>query len=317
MKKTVSVFTAFIIMLSLFACSSKPKAALTIEKTEISEEIYAYFLDKVTANPGQYSLDEKASKEDLCAAATKECSIYTAINTEFRDMGLNLSAAEKAEISATVNNLWLRSEKHYKSIGVSKQTLNKAQTAEAYEKAIFSAKYDKGPGNASAEAKIKDYFYSNYISFQTVCAYFTSPDGSTPLTQLQKNELVALFKTFASDKSTETEFADTLTAAGYTSSGSVLLKKGSDGYPEGFYEKAVVQAPGTVQIIEFDDCIFAVYKEDLKDKGEAIYSNYRSACISDLYSAEQEAYIESRISEYKVAENGSVISDVYEKIIGK
>lgn len=317
MKKTFSVFTAFIIILSLFGCSSPPKTALTIEKTDISEEVYAYFLDKVTANPGQYSLDEKASKKDLCDTAAKECSIYTAINTEFRDMGLTLSAAEKAEISATVNNIWLRSEKHYKSIGVSKQTLNKAKTAEAYENAIFTAKYDKGPGNAAAEAKIKDYFYSNYISFQTVCAYFTSPDGSTPLTQLQKNELTALFKTFASDKSTETEFADALTAAGYTSSGSVLLKKGSDGYPEGFYEKTASQVPGTVQIIEFDDCIFAVFKEELKDKGEGIYSNYRSACISDLYSAEHKAYIETCISEYKVSENGSVISDVYERITGK
>lgn len=314
MKKIFSFFTAFIIMLSLFACSAKPETALTIEKTAIGEEIYAYFLDKVVSNPENYSLKKNSSEKDLCAAATRACKIYAAINTEFRNLGLTLSAAEKAEISETVNNIWIRSENHYKSIGISKQALTKAKTSEAYEKAIFSAKYDKGIGNATAEAQIKKYFYSNYITFHTVCAYFTSSDGSTPLTQLQKNELVALFNTFASEKTTDAEFADMLAASGYTSSGSVLLKKGSDGYPAGFYEKVDAQAVGSVQIIEFEDCIFAVYKESLEEKGDGLYSSFRSACINDLYSLEHEMYIDSLISEYKTNENNSVISDIYDRI---
>lgn len=314
MKKILSVFAAVLIMLSLFACSAEPQTALTVEGTDINEEVYTYFLDKIVANPQSYSLEEDASQKELCAAATRECKIYAAINTEFRNLGLTLTAAEKAEIAATVNNLWIRSENHYKAIGVSKQTLTKAKTAEAYENAIFSAKYDKGTGNAAAEAQIKDYFYSNYISFQTVCAYFTSPDGSTPLTQLQKNELTETFNSFAADKTTADDFSAVLTAAGYTSSGSVLLKKGSDGYPEGFYEKVAIQPDASVQIIMFDDCIFAVFKENLKEKGEGVYANYRSLCISDLYSQDYYAYIEEYIGALKVDEKSSVISDIYDKV---
>ena len=314
MKKIISVLIPLILLFSFVSCTAAPKTALTIENAEINEEIYAYYLDKIISNPAAYSLNSDAGEDEFCAAAAKECKTYLAINTAFRDMGLSLTSAKKAEISASVNNIWLRSENYYNKIGVSKQTLNKALTAQAYEDTIFTARYDAGRSDASAEAVIEEYFYSNYISFRTVCVYFTKADGATPMTQAEKNELLAKFAALESGSSTAEAFTQAILDTGYTASGSVILKKGSDGYPEDFYGKVSERADSEVFTIVYDDCVFAVLKENLRDKGESVYANYRSACIADLYSAEYDAYIEEYIGGFETDENKRVISRIYKKL---
>lgn len=298
---------AVLIMLSLCSCSAQKKTVLVIAGTEIDSEIFTYFLDKVIQRPTDYGLTDSPENGDLKQAAINECKEYLTANTEFRNKGLALSSSEKVEISQNVNNFWMRFENHYNEIGVSKQTLTKIMTAEAYEDAIFTATYDRGMENAGAEKELTDYFYSSYVSFRTVCTYFTSADGSTPMTQAEKNEIIAAFNTLAADAGASLDtFTASVTAAGYTLSDSIILKKGSDGYPEGFFEKVYAQADGTVQVIVYDDCVFAVWKENLEDKGESVYANYRSSCINDLYSDDSRAQIDEYIETLEVEEKGGI-----------
>ncbi len=305
MKKTISVLIAVMILLSLSACGTQKRTALVISGTQIDSEIFTYYLDKVISRPSDYGLAENPEKRLLKETAVDECKKYVAINTSFRDKGLSLSAADKVEISNNVNHFWMRFENHYDEIGVSKQTLTKIMTAEAYEDAIFTATYDRGIGNAAAEKELTDYFYSNYVSFRTVCAYFTAPDGSA-MSQADKIALVEAFKTLGQNTAVETEkFSETVTAAGYTLSDTIILKKNSDGYPAGFFEKVYSQTNGTVQILEYDECVFAVLKESLEDKGEEVYVNYRTSCISDLYSDASENEIEAYIETLTVDEKGA------------
>lgn len=307
MKKFIAAALAVIIMLSLCSCSAKKETALVISGAEISNEVFIYFLDKVIQRPEDYNLTDKASKDDIKQAAVNECKEYVAANTEFRNIGLSLSAADKVTISDNVNNFWVRFQNHYNEIGISKQTLTKIFTAQAYEDAIFTATYDRGISNKAAEEELTDYFYSNYVCFRTVCAYFTSADGTTEMSQLEKNELIATFEKLKADAGEDVQkFSDTVTAAGYTLSDSILLKKGSNGYPEGFYEKVYDQKDGTVEIIIESDCVFAVWKENLKEKGESVYAGYRSSCISDLYSAQAQAKTDEQISAMTVEEKNAV-----------
>ena len=166
-----------------------------------------------------------------------------------------------------------------------------------------------------SKKEVQNYFYNNYISFRTVCAYFTAADGVTPLTQAEKNDLLAAFDGFVASSGTDTEkFAETVNNAGYPLSNSILLKKGSDGYPDGFYEKVYAQTDGTIQIIVYDECVFAVVKENLKDKGESVYANYRSSCISDLYSGESDAKTNEYISTLTVEENGNAVNRIIDRL---
>lgn len=315
MKKLSAALLAVLMIFSFCACSAQKKTVLIISGTEINNEIFTYYADKVIRRPTDYGLTENPVDSDVKEATINECKKYLAANTEFREAGLSLSSSQKTEISQTVNDFWVRFENHYKKIGVSKQTLTKIITSTTYKDAIFTETYDKGMGDAAAETEIRDYFYNNYISFRTVCVYFTSADGTTPLTQAEKNDLLASFDGYSKTAGADTaKFAETVNNAGYTMSNSILLKKGSDGYPDGFYEKVYAQADDTVQIIVYDECVFAVIKENLKDKGESVYANYRSSCISDLYSAQSDAKTEEYISNLTVEEKGSTADRIIDKL---
>ncbi len=295
---------AVLILLSFSACSFGKRTALIISGTEIDREIFVYYLDKVISRPSDYGLAENPEKKLLKQTAIDECKKYVAINTSFNEKGLSLSAADKVEISGNVNSFWTRYENHYDEIGVSKQTLTKIMTANAYEEAIFTATYDRGIGNAAAEKELTDYFYSNYVSFRTVCAYFTYPDGSS-MPQAEKIALVESFKTLEQGETVDADaFSASVTELGYTLSDTIILKKDSDGYPKGFFEKVYAQTNGTVQVIEYDECVFAVMKEDLKARGDAVYVNYRTSCINDLYSDISEQKMESYIETLTVKEKG-------------
>ena len=313
MKKISAFLLAVLLIFSLTACGNSKKTALVISGTEIDSEIFTYYLDKIMNRPVEYDLSEKPMKAELKRAAIIQCKKYLAANTAFRDMKLSLTSSEKVKIAQTVNDYWLRFENHYDSIGVSKQTLTKILTAQAYEDAVFAAKYDKGTGNADEEKILQDYFYENYISFRNVCAYFTSADGSTPLTQLEKNRLIGSINILAENAGTDIEkFGETVQAAGYNLSDSVLLKKGAEGYPLGFFEKVAAQKDGTVQVITYDECIFIVWKESLRDKGESVYVNYRSVCINDLYADKAETETDEYISSFTVEEK-SIIDRIIKK----
>lgn len=315
MKKLAAALLAVLIILSLCSCSAEKKTVLTISDAEINNEIFTYYADKVIQRPTDYGLTENPIDSDVKEAAINECKKYLAANTKFRDAGLSLSASQKTEIAQSVNDFWIRFENHYKEIGVSKQTLTKILTSDAYNDALFTETYDKGRNNAAAEKEIQDYFYNNYTSFRTVCAYFTAADGVTPLTQAEKNDLLAAFDGYVKDAGVDTEkFADIVNNAGYPLSNSILLKKGSDGYPDGFYEKVYAQANGTVQLIVYDECIFAVIKEDLKGKGEGVYSSYRSSCIVDLYSAQSDAEAEKYIATLTVEENSVALNKIIDDL---
>lgn len=314
MKKIIAAILAVTMLLLLGSCSGKPKIALTIQGTEINGEIFAYYLDRVAATPESYGLAKNASEKELKDAAVTECKKYVASNSEFVNGGNSLSSADKVAVSEQVNNLWMRSQKHYESIGVSKQTLTKIVTSEKYEDAVFTALYDVGRDDAAAERAIQNYFYDNYVSFRTVCAYFSSADG-TPLTQLEKTEMLNFFTGLSGEsKITVEDFEKNFADTGYTVSDTVILKKSSDGYPEGFYDSVAGQADSTVQMLVYDDCVFVVYKENLADKGESVYAAYRATCVNDLYADRNDERIEKTIAVLTVEQNDKVIDDIYKKI---
>lgn len=316
MKKLLAAFLAVLMLFSLASCKKDEKShTLTIEGTDINAEIYTYFLDRVISRPQDYGLSEKASEKELRNTAIEDCKRYLSINTEFAKMELTLTAAEKVAVSQEVNNIWIRSGNHYNSIGVSKQTVTKICTAEKYADVIFTELYDKGTEDAAAEEKIKAYFYENYTAFNTVCVYFNSSDGVSPMTQLEITELIARFEALAAESAGTSEiFSEAVKNLGYSPSGTVILKKDSDGYPEGFFDKVYEQTDSTVQIIQYEDCVFAVFKENLKEKGDSVYANYRTVCINELYADESNARLENNIKDFKVEENKNVTDEIYKKL---
>ena len=315
MKRIAAAVIAAVMLILLGSCSDRPKIALTVQGAEINSEIFAYYLDRVISSPESYGLENNASENELKDAAVTECKKYVASNSEFANGKESLSSADKVAISEQVNNIWMRSAKHYEAIGVSKQTLNKIVTSEKYEEAVFTNLYDVGKDDAAAERAVRNYFYDNYVSFRTVCVYFSAADG-TPMTQLEKSELLNFFSSLSGEtKITPEDFEKYFVDTAYAVSDTVILKKNSDGYPEGFYDSVNQQADSTVQTVAYDDCAFVIYKENLADKGESVYASYRSSCVNDLYADRNADRIEKTIEVFVVERDDKVIDGIYKKIV--
>ena len=71
------------------------------------------------------------------------------------------------------------------------------------------------------------------------------------------------------------------------------------------FDKVYAMADNSVELVIYDDCVFAVMKESLDDKGESVYSEYRSACIEELYSEESRLAVEEIMASFRVEEKGS------------
>lgn len=305
MKKFISLLLALATVTALFGGCDKingDETALVISGTEINREIYNYYYDRVQGRPGDYNLSDSPAEDEIRDAAIELCKHYVALNTSFALHKLTLSTADKVDISDKVNNHWIRFYNHYEKIGVSRQTLNKIFTDEAYEDSIFSAMYDKGTDNKDAEEQIKNYFYSEYTAFRSICAYFTKEDG-TAIPETEKQAIVAEFNEIAENAGDTAEtFTDACTAADYYASDVVVIKGDSDGYPTGFFDTVYDQTNNTVKVIEYGDCVFAVWKESIEDLGESVYAAYRSTLIKEMYSENWQSTINGLTDSFTVDE---------------
>lgn len=315
LKKLFAVLAAVAVICSAFtACSVPNFAALEVGGAKIDSEIYTYYLDRIMSSPANYGLTDTCEQSEFADKAVELCANYVAVNTMFAANSLALSAADKTNISHTVNNLWIRYSNHYTSIGVSRQTVSKAETAKAYKAKLFTHFYDKGRGDPAAESEILTYYYKNYVLFTAVCAYFTAEDGITPMTQLQKQELIDTFGKLTDAYGSTGDFAQAATKFGFTASESSLLKSGESGYPAGFFEDIAELADGSAAVLIYDDCIFAVLRESLQEKGESFYSEYRSECLDELYSSEAQADIDREVAKYEIKRHNAIIGRITAKL---
>ena len=66
----------FVMVFSFAACGNVKKTVLVISGTEIDNEIFTYYLDKVIHRPSDYGLEEKTEKKLLKKTAIDECKKY-------------------------------------------------------------------------------------------------------------------------------------------------------------------------------------------------------------------------------------------------
>ena len=266
-KKSLRALVPFIIVtILLSACSKGEKPALTINGHKISQDIYAYYLDKVISNPSDYGLDFSSDESDRKNEAENLCKEYAAVNENFDKLGLSLTVSDKASVSAKVSDLWKVFSVYYTSRGITKQTLTNTETFNAVKGSLFRYYFDsegttavnkdgkaavnKNSKTVADETDIKNYFYENYVAYRSINGYLTKTDedGNTvDLTAGEINDLTLRFKAMAkriaSGDSIEEVGADygNLTA----NTDINIIKRDTSAYPAGFFEEveAIKTAP--------------------------------------------------------------------------
>ncbi len=324
-KVVCPLLTVCLFCLALSSCSSKNAYALTVEGAEVPPEVYAYYLDKVHSKPAAYGLVLSPAEGKLHEKAAQLCAEYVAVNSLFSQLGMNLGFEDKISVSQAVNSRWRLFSHHYETIGVSKQTLAKIEGCAAAEKALFLKFYDTGGLKAVGEEEARAYYEQNYIAFRAINGYLTKTDedGKTvPLTDTEKNALKSRFDAMAVDvadgKSFESVGLEFAAEQSYSQgrSGTTVIKKGDNSYPEGFYDAVAALKTGFPTVLEFDGYLFLVVREEPFGNEEATYNEYRAECLKALKGDEFDEDIAKHASAYPVTENDRVIRQVSKKVLG-
>lgn len=288
-KRVISFALVLCCFLSLFTFSScslleKPPA-MTINNTKISDDVFTYFLDLAMVEA-----DKNDSYQNLLEKASALAGTYYKTNSLFHTYKLSLSTAEKASVSEKVNAVWGIYGDYYTNIGVTKETLTKVYTADAYRDALLMYYYGEGGIEEIPISRLYANFKSNFLVFQVITGYFTETDTAGNTVRLNKNDTETLVLKFqnmsamvnAGEQSME-EAADFLTQSGYPGSVQtvVLHKDDKTSYPDGFFDKVRSIDSRYAAIIASNDYIFLVLKGEA-DVNSKFFTDKKTEIIKNL-----------------------------------
>ena len=276
-KKIISFITAVCCILSILLFSScnisGKNSALTINNTPISDDVFTYFLDCAINDLGENASYETA-KERAASLAGK----YYKTNSLAHGYGLTLSTAQKVAVSEKVNAHWNIYCDYYTSIGITKETLTKVFSADAYRDLLLNYYYGEGGVNEIPVSRIYANFRTNYIVFQAITGYFTETDTAGNTVKISQNEME--------------EACQYLSESGYPSSvQTVILHKDDTSYPPGFFEKVQTIETHKVSIIGSNDYIFLVLRGEV-DSNSSYFLDKKTDIIRDIVGTDIDNLIE-------------------------
>lgn len=283
-KKIISVILAAVLMLSFTACGKK--AELTVNGTDIDNEITAYF--KASAKEG----------EDY----TRLVARYVAVNSEFHNHGLTVPRSTRAEISQDVNDIWHNFGTYYETLGVSKETIYKIQLSKAYEILLLEERYGEGGVSPVSEDEIKTYFRENYAAIRFVTGYFfeVTESGTVNMTDAEKAALAEKFNAAGSAVNGGTTFEEAVSLIGSAEVHSAVVNSaGNDNFPDGFWEEARKIEMNKCAVVTLGSYIFLVQRVNSEEGEYECYSQYRSNCLYEIKGEEFEQIIAAWTECYK------------------
>lgn len=300
-KRILSFISAVICLASTIAfsgCSFADKGvAMEINDVEISDDVFTYFLDLAVVDLGV-----DAPLKSLKERASVYAGTYFKTNSLAHSQGITLSTAEKADVSERVSAYWGIYGEYYSKIGVTKKTLTKIFTADAFREALLVHFYGTGGEEEIPLARLYAQFKTNYIVFQAITGYLTTTDlnGQTvKISETEKEALVLKFQNMCSmvnaGEQNMEEAADFLAESGYQGSvQTVVLHKDDTSYPAGFFEKVKNTEARLATVIGTEEYIFLVLRGDADTKS-SYFNEKRTEMIEIIVGNEIDEKIEESL----------------------
>lgn len=323
LKKVFSFLLLCALVFSLCSCGYGGKSPLVIENTGVSKGIFAYYLDCVTANPKAYSIKEN-TKENVLSAAYELCKKYAAVQNFMKENKIKTEQYLKSDANSKTDGLWSLFGAHYKSIGVSKADILKAELSTAGKKQIVSHYFGKGGKNEVSQDELKQSFVELYVGFKAIEAPLTKVNtkGETvPLTEKEKSALEEQFYSMAKKLENGTDI-DTLNAQYCRSVNLVatqalevnLAKKGDEMYDDDFFEKVSSIYHGTGRVIESGNSIYLIERCTIATNDEDAFRQYESEVLEYVKMPWVEKKIAALSNKYKVTQNKRLIEKIYKTV---
>jgi len=318
MKLRKAVLLILILSLSLsFVACSKPvvetkEVAVTVGDAGVDEGVFAYYLDTQIKMNG-----ENAKKADAIDAAEKLCAEYVKVNTEFKTRELSLSIESKKTVSLLVDEAWNLYGGYYEKIGVSKETLTKIKTSEAYKDTLVSSVFGAGGDKEISEDQMKAYFTENYIFFKYMTTALTGDAEADKATTSKYKETKDNIGKEDPDTEEEMTFEDVNkkyceeTGEPAASLDVTALKKGSvEGFPEKFYSDVAEMEVDAYKVLSYEGSIYLVQKVD----GSSYFSDYKNSILEIMTNTDFETLMTTNYKDLKIVGNEKIEGDIYSTI---
>ncbi len=316
MKRFLSILLCLAVTAAAFAgCMQQKKhTVLTVGAAEIDNEIFTYFFDEVYSKTQQEDGDLKDTAT-LIDAAVDKCLGYVGTITQYEQFMFEMPPEEKLKIATMTEEEWMLYGNYYSSIGISKQTVTKINTAEVMRTALLLYYFGEGSEYAVSEEEIEFYFDQAYVEFKTLNGYLTTFDeegNSIPLSETELASVRAEFETKKQQLASGTSIAELNNGIDVE---STFVAVSNTAYPPGFLEKVAELEYDKPEIIETDGYIFIVIRLDAKT--DSNYENYRTNYIETLRGEMLTDLLVSTGNDYAVARDDDGLAGAAEIIIEK
>ncbi len=313
MKKLLSILLCLALVSAGFCgCTQKKQTVMTVGAAEIDNEIFAYFFDEVYSQTKQDGGDLNDTAAMIEAAVAK-CNGYVGTVTQYEQFMFEMSPKEKLQIATETEEEWMLYGKYYSSVGISKQTVTKINTARVMRTSLLLYYFGEGREYEVSEAEIEYYFDQAYVEFKTLNGYLISFDEEGNSIPLSDTELTAVRADFESKRQ---QLASGTAISEFNNGQDVessFVAVTSTAYPEGFLAKVAELKYDTPTIIETEEYIFIVIRLDAKT--DSNYENYRTSYIETLRGEMLTDLLISIGKDFGVTLNENRISDVADSVI--
>ena len=288
MKKAICISLAAILCLTaLCACG---KREVTVNDVPVASGVAAYIQTQAERSGVSF---ETALAE------------YVAVNSAFAERGLQLTGAEKTEISQRTNALWRMYEQAYTEKGITKQDVLLVETSAAYRELLMLDYYAADGDAPVEEAWLEAYFAENYVVMQYTMGFAKKQEkdgGLVAMTETERAEQLAAFERAAASVNEGGSLETAAESLGevYTQTDAVLVQRENSEYPTGFFEAVQGIEVGKAAVITLEEYVFLVLREDIKDPERNLFASYRTDCLRAAKGAEFDAVLAEWAKAYTV-----------------
>ena len=327
MRKIIKSLIAMVltagICLSLTGCSARDLSyAAKQGDTKIAAGVYIFYLlnaydDAAELVPSdtvvlEAEIEGKDAETWIRERAEEYLRAYVWVDNKISELDLDLTEEEKSSASTTTTTM-MENISGIEDMGISEDSLNKAYSLfnEKFEK-LLQAYYSEGGELEISKEELEEEYCNDAYSFDYMYASLTKEDDDGNTVDLSDEEKDALIETFAGYKETVEKGRKTLkrcaeayksdaglSSAPYGSTGSSPVNFSEISVPEALENEIKSMEAGTLSIVEADDMLVLVEKNDTSEIFENAYADdsERADLLLKLKKDEFNEYVLTKASE--------------------
>ena len=309
MKRIVSITALLLIIISSLTACTGHGYPVAVGDLRISEGVYAYFL----------SNSENQEK------ALEKCKEFAVVKKLLNNEGVSLSANYKRLIADETDSKWNLFSAYYENIGVTKQDVTEALTAEYGKKELLGYYYGENSKNPVGDDALKKEFDNTYVGFKAIeASYMKLSDmgESVALSDVEKKKLKKQFNSMADkinrsiitiDDANET-YNESIGLIVTYNLETALTKKGDVLYSDNFFSEIKKLNKGQAGVIESGSSIFLVQRQTITNEEDGYLFIYKEEILEKLKMSDINKKLSSAIKDDEVKINKRLSGDIADKI---